>query len=150
VSSPCSSTPFLWVLLDIRTGRIGGFRPISRKWPNLLSVQRIWLCWEPLWGRHHYVTLKLELFLPDSSHDVTSDPNLGGTERRPEMLDPVMYHLHQARETATWVAQLMRIDPELMLPAALPLLAARLMDAGGIEDESDFEDPEAQPGLAVG
>jgi hypothetical protein len=96
------------------------------------------------------VTVKLELFLPDSSHDVTSDPNLGGTERRPEMLDPVMYHLHQARETATWVAQLMRIDPELMLPAALPLLAARLMDAGGIEDESDFEDPEAQPGLAVG
>ena len=63
------------------------------------------------------------------------------------MLDPVMYHLHQARETATWVAQLMRIDPELMLPAALPLLAARLMDAGGIEDESDFDEPEAQPGL---
>jgi hypothetical protein len=67
-----------------------------------------------------------------------------------KMLDPVMYHLHQARETATWVAQLMRIDPELMLPAALPLLAARLMDAGGIEDESDFDEPEAQPGLAVG
>ena len=96
------------------------------------------------------MTLKLELFLLDSSHDVTSDPNLGGTERRPEMLDPVMYHLHQARETATWVAQLMRIDPELMLPAALPLLAARLMDAGGVEDESDFDEPEAQPGMAVG
>jgi hypothetical protein len=96
------------------------------------------------------VTVKLELFLPDSRQDVTRDPNLGGMERRPEMLDPVMYHLHQAKETATWVAQLMRIDPELMLPAALPLLAARVMDAGGIEDESDSDEPEAQPGLAVG
>lgn len=66
------------------------------------------------------------------------------------MLDPVMHHLHQARETATWVAQLMRIDPELMLPAALPLLAARLMDAGGIEDDSELEEPEANAGLAVG
>src|SRR5687767_1983272 len=140
----------MWVLLDIRTGRIERFRPISPNWPNRLSVQRIWLCREPVQGRHHYVTVKLELFLPDSRQDVTRDPNLGGTERRPEMLDPVMYHLHQARETATWVAQLMRIDPELMLPAALPLLAARLMDAGGIEDESDFDEPEAQPGLAVG
>lgn len=66
------------------------------------------------------------------------------------MLDPVMHHLHQARETATWIAQLMRIDPELMLPAALPLLAARLMDAGGIEDDSELEEPEANSGLAVG
>lgn len=67
-----------------------------------------------------------------------------------EMFDPVMHHLHQARETATWVAQLMRIDPELMLPAALPLLAARLMDAGGIEDDSELDEPEANSGLAVG
>lgn len=67
-----------------------------------------------------------------------------------EMFDPVMHHLHQARETATWVAQLMRIDPELMLPAALPLLAARLMDAGGIEDDSERDEPEANSGLAVG
>jgi hypothetical protein len=67
-----------------------------------------------------------------------------------EMLDPVMHHLHQARETATWIAQLMRIDPELMLPAALPLLAARLMDAGGIEDDSELDEPEANSGLAVG
>ena len=67
------------------------------------------------------------------------------------MLDPVMHHLHQARETATWVAQLMRIDPELMLPAALPLLAARLMDAGGVEDDdAELEDPESHTGLAVG
>ncbi|HZN98458.1 MAG TPA: hypothetical protein VFB61_12050, partial [Gemmatimonadales bacterium] len=62
----------------------------------------------------------------------------------------VMHHLHQARETATWIAQLMRIDPELMLPAALPLLAARLMDAGGIEDDSELDEPEANSGLAVG
>lgn len=66
------------------------------------------------------------------------------------MLDPVMHHLQQARETATWVAQLMRIDPELMLPAALPLLAARLMDAGGIDDDSEFDEPESNTGLAVG
>ena len=66
------------------------------------------------------------------------------------MLDPVMHHLHQARETATWIAQLMRIDPELMLPAALPLLAARLMDAGGIEDVFELDEPEANSGLAVG
>ena len=66
------------------------------------------------------------------------------------MLDPVMHHLHQARETAVWVAQLMRIDPDLMLPAALPLLAARLMDAGGIDDESELDDPDSAAGLAVG
>jgi hypothetical protein len=58
-------------------------------------------------------------------------------ERRIGMLDPVLQHLHQAKETATWIAQLMRIDPDLMLPAALPLLAARLMDAGGIDDEDE-------------
>lgn len=66
------------------------------------------------------------------------------------MLDPVMQHLHQAKETATWVAQLMRLDPELMLPAALPLLAARLMDAGGIDDEIEGESTDLNPGLAVG
>ncbi len=55
------------------------------------------------------------------------------------MLDPVVQSLAQAKQTATWVAQLMHLDPELMLPAALPLLAARLMDAGGVE-----EDPEEQ------
>ena len=66
------------------------------------------------------------------------------------MLDPVMQHLHQAKETASWVAQLMRLDPELMLPAALPLLAARLMDAGGIDDEVEGEATDLNPGLAVG
>ena len=150
MSSLCGGTPVLWVLVDIRAGPTGVWRPVSPDRPNLLSVQRIWLCREPIQGRLRNVTVKLELFLPHDSQDGTRDPNLGGMERRPDMLDPVMYHLHQARETATWVAQLMRIDPELMLPAALPLLAARLMDAGGIEDESDFDEPEAQPGLAVG
>ena len=66
------------------------------------------------------------------------------------MLDPMMQHLHQAKETATWVAQLMRLDPELMLPAALPLLAARLMDAGGIDDDPEPEDLDAISGLAAG
>ena len=75
---------------------------------------------------------------------------MGNRKAVDEMLDPVMHHLHQARETATWIAQLMRIDPELMLPAALPLLAARLMDAGGIEDDSELDEPEANSGLAVG
>ena len=60
------------------------------------------------------------------------------------MLEPVVQHLSQAKQTAIWVAQLMHLDPELMLPAALPLVAARLMDAGGVEEESDDETGEAQ------
>jgi hypothetical protein len=67
------------------------------------------------------------------------------------MLDPVVHHLPEAKQTATWVAQLMHLDPELMIPAALPLLAARLMDAGGMEEdpeEPEQEDPEF--GLSVG
>jgi hypothetical protein len=53
------------------------------------------------------------------------------------MLDPVLHHLQQAKQTAVWIAELMRVDPELVLPAALPLLAARLMDAGGCEDDAE-------------
>jgi hypothetical protein len=67
------------------------------------------------------------------------------------MLDPVVQSLAQAKQTATWVAQLMHLDPELMLPAALPLLAARLMDAGGVEE--DLEEQTEGPtdlSLAVG
>ena len=63
------------------------------------------------------------------------------------MLDPVMHHLAQAKATAQWFTQLIQLDPELVLPAALPLLAARLMDAGGVEEEGDEEFPEAE--LAV-
>jgi hypothetical protein len=69
-------------------------------------------------------------------------------ERRRAMFDPVFHHLQQAKQTAIWVAQLMRVDPELMLPAALPLLAARLMDAGGMDDEPDEGDAELE--MAVG
>ena len=65
------------------------------------------------------------------------------------MLDPVLHHLQQAKQTAVWIAQLMRVDPELMLPAALPLLAARLMDAGGADDEVE-EGGDAEMELAVG
>jgi hypothetical protein len=66
------------------------------------------------------------------------------------MIDPVMQHLHQAKQTAVWVAQLMQLDPELVLPAALPLVAARLMDAGGAEDEVEPESDDPSFGLAIG
>ncbi len=59
------------------------------------------------------------------------------------MLDPVLPHLHQAKQSAQWFAQLIQLDPELMIPAALPLVAARLMGAGGAEDEGDDEAGEA-------
>lgn len=64
------------------------------------------------------------------------------------MFDPVLHHLHQAKQSAQWIAQLIQLDPDLVLPAALPLVAARLMDAGGAEDEGD--DDLGQPELAVG
>lgn len=64
------------------------------------------------------------------------------------MLDPVLHHLHQAKQSAQWIAQLIQLDPELVLPAALPLVAARLMDAVAFDDEGD-EDI-GQPELAVG
>lgn len=67
------------------------------------------------------------------------------------MLDPVVQSLAQAKQTANWVAQLMHLDPELMIPAALPLLAARLMDAGGVEDEPEEQtDGPADLSLAAG
>ena len=64
------------------------------------------------------------------------------------MLDPVLHHLHQAKQSAQWIAQLIQLDPELVLPAALPLVAARLMDAVAFDDEGD-EDL-GLPELAVG
>jgi hypothetical protein len=66
------------------------------------------------------------------------------------MLDPVLHHMQQAKQTAAWVAQLMRLDPELMIPAALPLVAARLMDSGGFEDEPEPELADPSIGLAAG
>lgn len=65
------------------------------------------------------------------------------------MLDPVLFHLHQAKQSAQFIAQLIQLDPELVLPAALPLLAARLMDAGGIDDDGDDEMGQAVEAIAV-
>lgn len=59
------------------------------------------------------------------------------------MLDPVLLHLHQAKQAAQWFAQVIQLDPDLVLPAALPLVAARLMDAGGTEEDPDEGPPEA-------
>jgi len=67
------------------------------------------------------------------------------------MFDPMLQHLSQAKQTAVWFAQLMRLDPDLVIPAALPLLAARLMDAGGIdEDPSDDAGTGSAAEYAVG
>ena len=77
-------------------------------------------------------------------------PSVEPKERWYDMLDPVMHHLQQAKQTAVWVAQLMRLDPELMLPAALPLVAARLMDAGGMEDDAEADLADPSMGLAAG
>ena len=68
--------------------------------------------------------------------------NSRGDSEVPAMFDPVLHHLHQAKQSAEWFAQLIRLDPELMLPAALPLVAARLMDAGGVDDEDEDADLE--------
>jgi hypothetical protein len=55
------------------------------------------------------------------------------------MLDPMIHHLHQAKQSAQFFAQLMQLDPELVFPAALPLLAARLMGADAADDDGDEE-----------
>lgn len=59
------------------------------------------------------------------------------------MLDPVIHHLHHAPMATRWIAQLVQLDPELA--AALPLLAARLMDAGGIDEEEEDEEGQQEP-----
>ena len=59
------------------------------------------------------------------------------------MLDPVLHSLQQAKQSAQFFAQLMQLNPELMLPAALPLIAARLMGADVFEEEDeDAPEPE--------
>src|SRR5258706_15665615 len=85
----------------------------------------------PRGERRHPALEIVELFLLYRGSEVTEALETGAMERQRAMLDPVLHHLQQAKQTAVWVAQLMRVDPELMLPAALPLLAPRLMDAGG-------------------
>lgn len=63
------------------------------------------------------------------------------------MLDPMLHHLHQAKLSAQFFAQMIQLDPELVLPAALPLLAARLMGTDGTED--DVDEGLDSPDLAV-
>jgi len=62
------------------------------------------------------------------------------------MFDPVLHHLYHAPQATRWIAQLVQLDPELA--TALPLLAARLMDAGGI-DEEDEDGSEVEEPIAV-
>jgi hypothetical protein len=60
------------------------------------------------------------------------------------MLDPVLLHkLTHARPAAELVAQLTQLDPQLALPAALPLLAARLLGAQDFEEDDEPGDAEA-------
>lgn len=70
-----------------------------------------------------------------------SQPHAGVIEVT--MLDPVLHHLHHAPMAARWMAQLVQLDPELA--AALPLLAARLVDAGGIDEEDEDGDEVPEP-----
>ncbi len=60
------------------------------------------------------------------------------------MLDPhFLHHLSAAPPTAELFHQLARLDPELAIPAALPLVAARLLGAVGIDDdEESYGEPE--------
>lgn len=54
------------------------------------------------------------------------------------MIDPLfLHHLTQARPTAELFHQLARLDPELAIPAALPLMAARLLGAASMDDDED-------------
>ena len=62
------------------------------------------------------------------------------------MLDPVMYHLAAAKATGELFHQLARLDPELAIPAAMPLLAARLLGAVGADED---EDAPPEPELAT-
>ena len=53
------------------------------------------------------------------------------------MLDPILYHLAASKATGELFHQLARLDPELAIPAAMPLLAARLLGAVGADDDDD-------------
>jgi hypothetical protein len=60
------------------------------------------------------------------------------------MIDPILlHHWSAARPMAEVIHQLARLDPELAIPAALPLLAARLLGAAAEDDDEDMQpDPE--------
>lgn len=59
----------------------------------------------------------------------------GGT-----MIDPVLLQKFASRGPTELLQQLMQLDPELAIPAALPLLAARLMGAtdAQVDEEDDL------------
>jgi hypothetical protein len=65
------------------------------------------------------------------------------------MIDPLLLHHHltHARPTAELIAQMVRLDPELAIPAALPVLAARLLGAAEVNDDED-EEPEPEAATA--
>lgn len=60
------------------------------------------------------------------------------------MIDPMLLQkLTQARPPAELLSQLAQLEPGLAFPAALPLLAARLLGATDAEDENhDGPEPE--------
>ncbi len=59
------------------------------------------------------------------------------------MLDPMLFHkLTNTSPPAELIKQLARLDPDLAIPAALPLLAARLL--GAVGDDDDDEEPEPE------
>ena len=56
------------------------------------------------------------------------------------MLDPMILHkLTHTAPPAEVLRQLAALNPELAFPAALPLLAARLLGASGVDDDADDE-----------
>jgi hypothetical protein len=58
------------------------------------------------------------------------------------MLDPILLQQWTAKPTAELFHQLTRLDPELAIPAALPLLAARLLGAAAEDEDDDLPEPE--------
>lgn len=56
------------------------------------------------------------------------------------MIDPILLQkLTHARPPAELLGQLAQLEPGLALPAALPLLAARLLGATGADEDDDGE-----------
>jgi len=60
------------------------------------------------------------------------------------MFDPILlYHLSATRSAGELISQLIRLDPDLAIPAAMPLIAARLLGAVSADDEED-DQPELE------
>lgn len=62
-----------------------------------------------------------------------------------EMLPHALSNLPLASQLKEWMAQMARLDPDLAVPAALPLLIARLGGTSGVESPQGeaCEDDEA-------